>query len=147
MNSVSTIPWYAYTIMSFLPFFVGCIMSIAIVTYWKRMNMKSGGNPYSVRRQYRVAFLAGFACGCFCQYGLQEMGQFLLNIPPLTIKSTIVTGVFVAFLSPMFYDLLRGYAKRKGYSALYSFLTVRHRNDETEMDNDTTIFDITGGGE
>jgi hypothetical protein len=145
---VSQIPWYAYTGMTLAPFIVGCIMAIAITTYWKRMNKKSGGEPYPVSRQYKIAFLGGFACGCFAQYGLQEMGEFLLRIPALTLKATVVTGVFVAIFNPMIYDILRGYTKRKGWHGVHSFLTVQHHKIEEPTGDDTTLFmgdeDITG---
>ena len=94
-DKISTIPWYAYTALTGAPFFVGCLLAIALSIYRLRINKKSGREPYSVKSNYHFSFLVGFACGCFTQYSLQEVGEHLLSIPPLTLKATIVTGIFV----------------------------------------------------
>jgi|TARA_R110002126_G_scaffold84256_2_gene204896 hypothetical protein len=151
-SNVSQMPWYAYTILAISPFFVGCVLAIATTIYWKRINYKSGCEPYSVKLQYRFSFLSGFLSGCFCQYSLQEVGEHLLSIPPLTLKATIVTGIFCALLNQMVYDILRGHAQRKGWTGIYSFMTVHHvkkkevidvttqSDDKDDDDTDTTVW-------
>jgi hypothetical protein len=138
-KSISQIPWWAYLLLIFLPFWIGCIMAIAIITYWKNINLNSGGNEYSVKRQYWSAFVTGFVCGCFCQYGFQETLEVLVFFPDLTIKATVVTGVLVAIFNPMIYDLTRSYAKRKEIWGLYNFLTVKHEPDEEIEYLDNTL--------
>ena len=142
-DKISTIPWYAYTALTVAPFFVGCLLAIALSIYRLRINKKSGGEPYSVKSNYHFSFLVGFACGCFTQYSLQEVGEHLLSIPPLTLKATIVTGIFVSIFNQMILDLLRGFSLRKEWTGLYSFLTVQHvKKKETKID---VSFDDDGG--
>jgi hypothetical protein len=150
-SNVSEIPWYAHAVLALSPFVVGCVLAIAMTIYWKRINYKSGGVPYSVKSQYRFSFLSGFLSGCFCQYSLQEVSEHLLAIPPLTLKAVIVTGVFCALLNQMVYDILRGHAQRKGWTGIYSFMTVHHVKkkeiidlttpiDDEDTDTDTTVW-------
>jgi|TARA_R110002074_G_scaffold115390_2_gene246233 hypothetical protein len=151
-SNVSQIPWYAYTALAVAPFIVGCVLAIAMTIYWKRINYKSGCEPYSVKLQYRFSFLSGFLSGCFCQYSLQEVSEHLLAIQPLTLKAVIVTGVFCALLNQMVYDILRGHAQRKGWTGIYSFMTVHHvkkkeaidltasLGDDDDDDTDTTVW-------
>jgi|TARA_R110000822_G_scaffold88105_3_gene204377 hypothetical protein len=152
-SNVSQIPWYAYTALAVAPFIVGCVLAMAMTIYWKRINYKSGGEPYSVKLQYRFSFMIGLLSGAFCQYSLQEVSEHLLDIPPLTLKATIVTGVFVALLNQMVYDILRGHAQRKGWTGIYSFMTVHHvkkkeivdltapfDDDDDDTDTDTTVW-------
>jgi len=134
--SVSEIPWYAYTLLSILPLIVGCLMAVVLTTYWKKIHR----DRLSIETRYKTAFAVGFFSGCFCQYGLQEMGEFLLNIPMLTIKATIVTGVMVAIFNPMVYDVLKDTARDKGWSGIYGFLLVEDRRKRPRKEG--TTFDI-----
>lgn len=131
-----TVPWWAYLLLSIAPFAIGCMMIIALLTYYKRIHLKVTGEILNVGTQYKLAFIGGFFSGGFAQYGLQELGVFLLNIPPLTLKATIVTGVFVAIFNPMVYDLLRGYSKRKKWWAIYNFLTIKKPEEKFDGDDD-----------
>jgi|TARA_R110000782_G_scaffold221552_2_gene308754 hypothetical protein len=140
-SNISEVPWYAHAVLALSPFVIGCLLSIAIAIYWKRVNYKSGGKPYSVKLQYRFSFLAGFLSGSFCQYSLQEISEHLLAIPPLTLKAVIVTGIFVALLNQMVYDILRAHAQRKGWTGVYSFLTVDHAAKKKEIVDVTEPFD------
>jgi len=139
-QKTSTIPWWGYIIVTLLPWVLGMALAISATTYWKRINRAEGNNPIPVAKMFIGSILAGFFFGALLQWGLQELVAHLTGAPIIGAKGVVISAVFTGMFTPMGYELIRIYARRKGWEGLYAVLTVRHEIDERA---DSELGDLT----
>jgi hypothetical protein len=124
----TTLDGWVYLVMLAFPFIVAVTLTLAVITYWKKISVKTHNILPSVARQYWFAIVVGFMFGAWSTYAFQELLQFLIQAQPLTVKWVITMGILVALLNPMIYDYLRVRGKQKQDGWLYAIgkiLTVR----------------------
>ena len=130
---LESVPGWVYFLLLVTPYIIGIALTLMVITVWKKMHMAETGKYYSVTRQFRVAMLMGFAFGAWATYAFQELGEFLINIPPLTVKSAVTMGFLVAFSNPFIYDYIRErgkITKKPWLKSLARVLTVRPKTSD-----------------
>lgn len=107
MAEMTSISGYTYFVLLAVPYIIGIALTLMLITILKKMHVSKTNESYSVGEQFKMAMLTGFMFGFWTTYAFQEMGEFLIGIPPLTLKSSVTMGILVGISNPFIYDYIR----------------------------------------
>ena len=138
---MTTVAWYAYLLILFLPLLVNTVVGIYIQLYLKLINRQEQKPPWTYKKSLISAIVIGAPMGALTQLLLQEA---LAPYVYLTEESAWNLVVFAALFSPWLimigYKTTLWYTKKKKYEMLYEYFRVRHAKIEyPDEDSDFTI--------
>lgn len=136
--ALQSVSGHVYFVLIAAPYFMAVILTLMLCTIWKKLHMADTNEAYSVSKQFYFAIISGFVIGCWTTYAFQELGEFLLQLPPFTTKKAITTGILVGISNPFIYDFIRTLAaktERKWLRAVGRVLTVKPKNSKGRVQN------------
>jgi hypothetical protein len=117
--------WYITWGSVLAPMVFSALVIMMLTITWKRINRSEGNKSLSKKNIFIITMFSGFILGGFFQWALSEITYAVTRIDT-DIKLVVLAALFTGPLSMIIYDGLRWQAKRKGWTNLYEYLTVRH---------------------
>jgi|TARA_R100000808_G_C2138179_1_gene146232 hypothetical protein len=138
---MTTVPWYAYLLILFLPLLINTVVSIYIQLVLKRINRQENNPPWTYKKSLLNALVIGAPMGALTQMLLQEaLSPYVYLSEASQWNLVIFAAVFSPWLIMSGYSAALWYTKRKGHTMLYEYLRIRHKEiDYPDEDSDFTI--------
>ena len=138
---MTTIPWYAYLLILFLPLLINSVVGIYIQLVLKRINRQESKPPWTYKKTLLNAVIIGAPMGALTQMLLQEtLSPYMYISDTSQWNLVIFAAVFSPWLIMSGYSASLWYTKKKGYTMLYEYLRIRHAKiDYPDEDSDFTI--------
>lgn len=141
---MTTIPWYAYLLILFLPLLINTIIGIYIQLYLKRINRQEKNPPWTYKKSLINAVIIGAPMGALTQILLQEaLTPYVYMTEESAWRLVIFAAVFSPWLIMFGYSAALWYARDK-YPVLYEWLRIRHRpvDDDDYWNDDSGEYTI-----
>ena len=138
---MTTVPWYAYLLILFLPLLINTVVGIYIQLVLKRINRQESKPPWTYKKTLLNAVIIGAPLGALTQMLLQEtLSPYMYISDTSQWNLVIFAAVFSPWLIMSGYSASLWYTKKKGYTMLYEYLRIRHAKiDYPDEDSDFTI--------
>ena len=138
---MTTVPWYAYLLILFLPLLINTVVGIYIQLVLKRINTQESKPPWTYKKTLLNAVIIGAPMGALTQMLLQEtLSPYMYISDTSQWNLVIFAAVFSPWLIMSGYSASLWYTKKKGYTMLYEYLRIRHAKiDYPDEDSDFTI--------
>lgn len=138
---MTTVPWYAYLLILFLPLLINTVVGIYIQLVLKRINRQESKPPWTYKKTLLNAVIIGAPMGALTQMLLQEtLSPYMYISDTSQWNLVIFAAVFSPWLIMSGYSASLWYTKKKGYTMLYEYLRIRHAKiDYPDEDSDFTI--------
>ena len=138
---MTTVPWYAYLLILFLPLLINTVVGIYIQLVLKRINRQERKPPWTYKKTLLNAVIIGAPMGAWTQMLLQEtLSPYMYISDTSQWNLVIFAAVFSPWLIMSGYSASLWYTKKKGYTMLYEYLRIRHAKiDYPDEDSDFTI--------
>ena len=138
---MTTVQWYAYLLILFLPLLINTVVGIYIQLVLKRINRQESKPPWTYKKTLLNAVIIGAPMGALTQMLLQEtLSPYMYISDTSQWNLVIFAAVFSPWLIMSGYSASLWYTKKKGYTMLYEYLRIRHAKiDYPDEDSDFTI--------